>query len=44
MEALGRDDIQPAELFSREASQARLAVQGMDKVVKLVTRKTTRKG
>lgn len=36
MEALGHDDIEHAELYSREASQVRLAVQGMDKVVQLV--------
>lgn len=38
MEALGHDDIEHAELYSREASQVRLAVQGMDKVVKLERR------
>lgn len=32
MEVLGHDDIEHAELYSREASQARLAVQGMQKV------------
>ncbi len=36
MEVLGHDDIEHAELYSREASQVRLAVQGMDRVVKLV--------
>ena len=35
----GHDDIDHAELYSREASQVRLAVQGMDRVVRLVTRK-----
>jgi len=38
MEALGHDDIEHAELYSREASQVRLAVQGMDKVVRLMKR------
>lgn len=33
MEILGHDDIAHAELYSREASQARLAVQGMEKAV-----------
>lgn len=35
MKALGHDDIEHDELYSREASQVRLAVAGMDKVVKL---------
>lgn len=39
MDILGHDDIEHAELYSREASQIRLAVQGMDRVTKLVTRK-----
>jgi hypothetical protein len=39
MDVLGHDDIDHAELYSREASQVRLAVQGMDRVVRLVTRK-----
>ncbi|WP_246677201.1 tyrosine-type recombinase/integrase [Mesorhizobium sp. B3-1-8] len=39
MDVLGHDDIDHAELYSREASQIRLAVQGMDRVVRLVTRK-----
>jgi hypothetical protein len=38
MDVLGHDDIDHAELYSREASQVRLAVQGMDRVVRLVTR------
>lgn len=39
MEVLGHDDIDHAELYSREASQVRLAVQGMDRVVRLATRR-----
>jgi site-specific recombinase XerC len=39
MDVLGRDDIDHAELYSREASQVRLAVQGMDRLARLVTRK-----
>lgn len=39
MDVLGHDDIGHSELYSREASQVRLAVQGMDRVVRLVTRK-----
>jgi hypothetical protein len=39
MDVLGHDDIDHAELYSREASQVRLAVQSMDRVVRLVTRK-----
>ena len=39
MDVLGHDDIDHAELYSREASQVRLAVQGVDRVVRLVTRK-----
>ena len=39
MDVLGHDDIEHAELYSREASQVRLAVKGMDRVVRLVTRK-----
>lgn len=39
MDVLDHDDIDHAELYSREASQVRLAVQGMDRVVGLVTRK-----
>jgi len=35
MEVLGHDDIEHAELYSREAEQAILAVEGMDKVVAL---------
>lgn len=35
METLGHSNIALAELYSREASQVRLAVQGMDKVAKL---------
>ncbi|MEQ1951006.1 tyrosine-type recombinase/integrase [Mesorhizobium yinganensis] len=35
MEALGHNNIAYAELYSREASQIRLAVQAMDKVTKL---------
>jgi hypothetical protein len=38
-DVLGHDDIDHAELYSREASQVRLAVQGMDRVVRLVTRR-----
>lgn len=36
MEVLEHDDIEHAELYSREAEQIRLATEGMDKVVKLV--------
>nr|WP_246680327.1 hypothetical protein [Mesorhizobium sp. B2-8-9] len=39
MDVLAHDDIDHAELYSGEASQVRLAVQGMDRVVRLVTRK-----
>jgi site-specific recombinase XerD len=39
MEVLGHDDIEHAELYSRQASQVRLAVQGMDRVVKMVKRR-----
>ncbi|NGO54300.1 tyrosine-type recombinase/integrase [Allomesorhizobium camelthorni] len=39
MDVLGHDDIDHAELYSREASQVRLAVQGMDRVVRLVARR-----
>jgi integrase len=39
MEVLGHDDIEHAELYSREASQMRLAVQGMDKVTRLVRKR-----
>lgn len=39
MDVLGHDDIDHAELYSREASQVSPAVQGMDRVVRLVTRK-----
>jgi len=35
MEMLGHNNIAFAELYSREASQARLAVQAMDKVAKI---------
>lgn len=35
METLGHDDIEHAELYSREAEQARLATDGMDKVIYL---------
>ncbi|PBB86316.1 hypothetical protein CK216_13675 [Mesorhizobium sp. WSM3876] len=35
MDVLGHDDIDHAELYSREASQVRLAVQGMDRVVRV---------
>jgi hypothetical protein len=38
MEVLGHDDIDHAELYSREASQIRLAVTGMERVVRLVGR------
>lgn len=39
MDVLDHDDIDHAKLNSREASQVHLAVQGMDRVVGLVTRK-----
>lgn len=35
MEILGHDDIEHAELYGREADQALLAIEGMDKVVAL---------
>lgn len=35
METLGHNNIAYAELYSREASQMRLAVQAMDKVAKV---------
>lgn len=35
METLGHDDIKHAELYSREAEQARLAADGINKVVKM---------
>jgi len=38
MEVLGHDDIEHAELYSREAEQIRLATEGKDKVVRLVRR------
>lgn len=38
MGILGHDDIEHAELYSRSASQKRLAHTGMEKVVKLVRR------
>lgn len=39
MKILGHDDIEHAELYSREAEQVLLATEGMDKVVKLVNRR-----
>lgn len=36
MDTLGHDDIAHAELYSREAEQARLATDGMDRVVRLI--------
>ncbi len=39
MEVLGHDDIAHAELYSREAEQALLATEGMDKVVALHRRR-----
>lgn len=39
MNVLGHDNVEHAELYSGEASQVRLAVQGMDRVVRLATRK-----
>lgn len=38
METLGHDDIEHAELYSREAEQARLATDGMDRVMGLLKR------
>ncbi|WP_244631101.1 tyrosine-type recombinase/integrase [Aureimonas sp. ME7] len=35
MDILGHDDIEHAELYSREAAQIRLAMEGMNKVVAL---------
>lgn len=35
MDILGHDDIQHAELYSREANQVRLAIKGMDRVVSM---------
>ena len=40
MEALAQNYIQHAEVYSREASQVRLAVQGMEKVLRLEGRVT----
>lgn len=42
METLGHDDIEHAELYSREASQAILAKDGMSKVTRLVQGKKKR--
>ncbi|NKK71417.1 tyrosine-type recombinase/integrase [Rhizobium leguminosarum bv. viciae] len=42
METLGHDDIEHAELYSREASQAILAKDGMSKVTRLVQGKKRR--
>lgn len=42
METLGHDDIEHAELYSREASQAILARDGMNKVTRLVQGKKKR--
>jgi site-specific recombinase XerD len=39
MEMLGHDDIEHAELYSREAAQATLAKDGMSKVTRLEQRK-----
>lgn len=39
MNVLGHDDVEHAELYSREASQVQLAVQGMDRFLRLATRK-----
>lgn len=39
MEMLDHDNIEHAELYSREAPQIRLAVQGMDRVTRLVGKK-----
>jgi integrase len=44
MEMLGHDDIEHAELYSREAEQTRLARDGMAKVVRMTMRKKTRDG
>ncbi len=38
-DVMAHDNIDHAELYPREASQVRLAVKGMDRVVRLVTRK-----
>ncbi len=38
MDTLGHDDIEHAELYSREAEQARLATDGMDRVIRLNNR------
>ncbi|GGA45792.1 tyrosine-type recombinase/integrase [Pelagibacterium lentulum] len=38
METLGHDDIEHAELYSRAAEQARLAIEGMDRVTAYVGR------
>ena len=40
MDVLCHDDIDHAEFYSREASQVRLAVRGMDRGVRLVTRES----
>lgn len=42
MEILGHDDIAHAELYSREASQTRLAIQGMEKAVAAERRRKLR--
>jgi hypothetical protein len=43
MEVLGQSAIEHAELYSREASQARLAVAGMEKVVRFEHERRKRK-
>ena len=42
METLGHNEIEHAELYSREASQAILAKDGMSKVTRLVQAKKRR--
>lgn len=44
METLGHNNIAFAELYSREASQARLAVQAMEKVTKIENARRARSG
>jgi hypothetical protein len=42
METLGHDDIEHAELYSREASQMILAKDGMSKVTRMIQSKKRR--
>jgi len=42
MDVLGHTDIKHAELYSREAEQPRLAIQGMSKVIDMESRRKKR--